>query len=66
MQHFVVMHIASELPVHYERVSFHRDISQRASEALEPGTVFAKGGSYEDALHNARVKARKAKLYANY
>jgi len=40
-------------------VHWRRDITNKAAMAMEPGTVWAKGDSEADALHNARMKAKK-------
>jgi len=56
---FVVVDIATGQILHAEQVHWRRDITNKAAMAMEPGTVWAKGDSEADALHNARMKAKK-------
>lgn len=56
---FAVINIETGQILHTEKVHWPRDISNKAALAMEPGTVWAKGASEADAVHNARVKAKK-------
>ena len=54
-----VVSIETKAVLYSEQPHPRRDISSKCAEAMGPGTVWGKGDSLEDAVHNARTKAAK-------